>query len=155
MATKTNKLSWGRCEISLKKVGDTSGTAKKLPQIPVENSTKLTKVKGDTQEAKVEGGGIFASRVSKGSYDFATQFYVANTSTMKTWFGGVTEGQIPDDYEVTITPEDTEAPVVKLARVSMNLSLEYATEKGILLNVEGKVLEPESGDMVDVSGTAG
>ena len=155
MATKTNKLSWGRCEISLKKVGDTSGTAKKLPQIPVENSTKLTKVKGDTQEAKVEGGGIFASRISKGSYDFATQFYVANTSAIKSWFGGVTEGQIPDDYEVTITPEDTEAPVVKLARVSLNLSLEYASEKGILLNVEGKVLEPESGDMVDVSGTAG
>lgn len=155
MATKTNKLSWGRCEISLKKVGDTSGTAKKLPQIPVENSTKLTRVKGDTQEAKVEGGGIFASRTNKGSYDFATQFYVANTSAIKTWFGGVTEGQIPDDYEVTITPEDPEAPVVKLARVSMNLSLEYASEKGILLNVEGKVLEPESGDMVDVSGTAG
>lgn len=27
MATKTNKLSWGRCEISLKKVGDTSAVA--------------------------------------------------------------------------------------------------------------------------------
>lgn len=150
MAEQTNKLSWGRCEISLKKAG-ASGSATKLPQTPVENSTKLTKVKGDVKEAKVEGGGVFASRTNKGSYDLVTQFYVADTSDVKTWFGGTTDGQVADEYEVVITPEDPKAPVVTLHKVSLYVSFEYGSEQGVLLNVEGKVLEPATGDMVSVT----
>lgn len=144
MAQQNRPLAWGECKIHVKKAGEQS--YKELPVAPIKDSTSVTPQEGSREDATLEGGGIYASRKEPDTYSFKADFYLDPTVKVEEWFGGVTEGQLPDLYSVKIVPENKEAFQVSLPAVNLALSKEYNAGRGIILHLTGTVVKPETGE---------
>lgn len=144
MALTNRPLAWGHCQIHVKKAGAASYTA--LSVAPIKDSTSVTPQEGSREDAPLEGGGIYASRKEPDTYNLKADFYLDPTVKVEEWFGGVTEGQLPDLYSVKIVPENKDAYQVTLPAVNLALSKEYTASRGIILHLTGTVVKPDTGD---------
>lgn len=144
-------LSWGKCAINVEPIAGTGCpsdfTAMDFPT-PVEDSTNLTTTQGDKNEAKVEGGGVEAVRYNANSYELTFQIRLHSTLTAPPLDG--TDGVIPGEYKVTIKPENSAAPQVKINRSSANVGIEFTADNGVIATYTFSSLVVDNGKQIEI-----
>lgn len=146
-------LSWGAVTIEVEPITGTGATAtKRTFKTNVEGSTELSTTQGDTTEAKIEGGDIEAVRYSKNTYELTWQERAKDTDSTQL---ANEDGVVAGEFKITLTPENTAAPGLTIARASINVQTSYSSEDGIITTYTASPLKPTSGNMVEIkAGTA-
>ena len=156
----SGQLGWGTPVISYAKLitGGTAGAFTALPT-PIDGTTSITYEDGASRDAVLEGGIIYATLRQPGKVTFKADYLIGGADDIKTWFGGTTEGYLPDEYAIKIEPQLTGAKKWQLNRVTLSVSQEYTPSgNGYILHVTGDVLIPTDGTtprITEIVATAG
>lgn len=130
------KLSWGKPTIFLKKLGTNNDEGYKEEYTPVEDSTTLEVSEGDKIEAKVEGGGIEDAYTKAPTFTLTYQIRAnkdRKDSDNKPLFTiKDTNGNVEDEYEVLLQPEDVSCFGLKIAKASVSVTTSYNAKDGII-----------------------
>lgn len=152
----SGQLAWGKPKVSYAKLTDGNpGEYNQLPT-PIEGTTTITFSDGTERPATLEGGETYAVYRTKGTATFTADYLIAGKDDISKWFGGITEGNVADEYSIKIEPEFAGAKVVTINRASINLKPEYsANGNGLILHVVGSILKPATGDRVTLGTESG
>ena len=133
-------LSWGECDVYVKKTGET--TYKKDPK-PVDQSTTVEPSEGEKMEAKVEGGKLEAAQQLANSYLAKYQLRVAESKNSNITH---TNGVVEEEYSLAIVPKNKAAMGIIIDRASVNvLDNTFNSKEGIVDEYRFTVLEPTDG----------
>lgn len=128
-------LSWGKPTIKI----DTTSI-----DTPKEGTTKLTVQTGDKVEARLEGGGVKDVRYKEGTATLEFDLYVGKDDT-DPFEGKITNGVLAGDHKVTVVPEDATCKGVQIDRASVNRTISYDAEEGIMYHYSIDALTPTDG----------
>lgn len=135
--------AWGKPNIFIQKVGATKNEWDKV-DTPKEDTTTNTPTKGDTMEAKEEGGGIVDRKTKKSTYELAYQLYVKKGKAQPYI---VIDGLVEDNYRIAVQPEDADLPGVYMGNTSVSAEESFTSADGALITYTHSALIPE-GDPV-------
>lgn len=136
-------IAWGKPSIFVQKVGTSKNEWVKL-DTPKESTTQLNPTKGDTMEAKEEGGGIVDRKVQKSTYELVYQLFVKKNIAQP--FKTV-DGIIDGNYRVAVQPEDPEIPGVYMGNTAISAEESLSSSDGSLISYTHSGLIPD-GDVV-------
>ena len=136
-------IAWGKPSIFVQKVGTEKNEWIKL-DTPKEDSTQLNPTKGDTMEAKEEGGGLVDRKVKKSTYELVYQLYIkkGKAQPFKTM-----DGLVEGNYRIAVQPEDPEIPGVYLGNSSIGAEEALSPTEGSTITYTHSALTPD-GDPV-------
>lgn len=135
-------ISWGKPDIVVTAIADTGAVTVGTIPTPVEDSTELSTEKGDKKEATVEGGGNEAVKYSKSKYSLKFQIRQGKDRSMP--IEG-TDGVVPGEYGVKLTPEEVGAPGFAIARAVCSYEDSYTAADGLMRTYTFDSLEPADG----------
>lgn len=135
-------LSWGKCLIVLRRLGETFASVFIQLPTPVNESTKLTPTQGTKKEAKIEGGSNEAVRYEKNTNQLALSIRGAKgrRRPLKD-IDGIVEGE----YEVFVQPENKTGTGVYLPKVNINAQGSFDTADGLMWPYTMDTVEPDDG----------
>ena len=136
-------ITWGKPSIYVRDLSDANNNWKKL-DTPKEDTTQLNPTKGDTTEAKEEGGGIVDSKTTKSTYELVYQEFIKKGLSQP--FPTI-DGLIEGNYAIAVQPEDAENPGCYIGKSTVSVEESYSSSDGALMQYTHKALVPE-GDEV-------
>jgi len=143
--------SWGKCTIYVQEVGSKKNEWTKLPT-PKENTTQLNPTKGDTTEAKEEGGGIVDSKTAKSTYELVYQEFIKKSLSQP--FPTI-DGLIEGNYAIAVQPEDAENPGCYIGKSTVSVEESYSSADGALMQYTHKALVPEGDEVAKTTNKKG
>ena len=102
--------TWGKPSIYVRDLSSATNNWKKL-DTPKEGTTQLNPTKGDTTEAKEEGGGIVDSKTTKSTYELVYQEFIKKGTPQP--FPTI-DGLIEGNYAIAVQPEDAELSLIHI-----------------------------------------
>lgn len=141
-------LSWGKPTIVVAAVADTGAVTVGEFPTPVEDSSELSTEKGDKVEANIEGGAAEAVRYKDSKYTFKCSVRQGAGRTMP--IAG-TNGVVPGEYSVTLTPEDKRAPGFIMARAVCSYEDTYTAADGLIRVYTFDSLDNNGKDQVSIT----
>lgn len=136
-------IAWGKPNIFVQKIGTEKNEWIKL-DTPKEGTTELSPSKGDTMEAKEEGGGIVDRKVQKSTYELAYQLFVKKDipQPFKTM-----DGIIDGNFRIAVQPEDATIPGIYMGNTTIGAEESLSSTDGSLITYTHSGLIPD-GDAV-------
>lgn len=135
--------TWGKPTIYVRDLSAESNNWKKL-DTPKEDTTQLNPTKGDTSEAKEEGGAIVDSKTKKSTYELVYQLFIKKGVAQP--FPTI-DGLIEGNYAVAVQPEDAENPGIYIGKSEVSVEESFTSADGALMQYTHKALVPD-GDAV-------
>lgn len=135
--------TWGKPTIYVRNLSQDTNNWKKL-DTPKESTTQLNPTKGDTSEAKEEGGAIVDSKTKKSTYELVYQLFIKKGVAQP--FPTI-DGLIEGNYAIAVQPEDAENPGIYIGKSEVSVEESFTSEDGALMQYTHKALVPE-GDEV-------
>lgn len=147
-------ISWGKPTIEITAISGTGATTPGAVPTPVEDSSELTTEKGDKQEATIEGGEAEAVKYKASKYQFVFQIRHGKDRTLP--IDG-TDGVVPGEFKVKLTPEEDGAPGFIMQRAVCSYEDTYTAADGLIRTYTFDSLKPSSGNQVtfEAKGAAG
>lgn len=135
--------TWGKPTIYVRDLSADTNNWKKL-DTPKEDTTQLNPTKGDTSEAKEEGGAIVDSKTKKSTYELVYQLFIKKGVAQP--FPTI-DGIIEGNFAIAVQPEDAENPGIYIGKSEVSVSESFTSADGALMEYTHKALVPE-GDEV-------
>lgn len=136
-------VAWGKPSIFIQEVGSKKNEWTKI-DTPKEGTTQTNATKGDTIEAKEEGGGLVDRKVQKSTYELSYQLFIKkNLAQPFKTIDGIVEG----NYRVAVQPEDPDNPGFYMGNTSVSCEETISSSDGSLVNYTHTGLVPD-GDVV-------
>lgn len=129
---------------SLNGAPDPDDTWKKFPKIK-EKTFKFNREKGETKEAKAEGGGVVASITMKNIVKMSFDLFIkkGDTQPIKD-----VDGIIAGTYSLIVVPELCPSQSYQVDCASPSIGESHDTDEGRFWHYEFKGLEPQKGTIV-------
>lgn len=143
--------TWGKPSIYVRNLSDATNNWKKL-DTPKEDTTQLNPTKGDTTEAKEEGGGIVDSKTTKSTYELVYQEFIKKGLPQP--FPTI-DGIIEGNYAIAVQPEDAENPGCYIGNSTVSVEESYSSADGALMQYTHKALVPEGDEVAKTTNKKG
>lgn len=144
-------ITWGKPSIYVRDLSSATNNWKKL-DTPKENTIQLNPTKGDTTEAKEEGGGIVDSKTAKSTYELVFQEFIKKGISQPY---PTIDGLIEGNYAIAVQPEDAENPGCYIGKSTVSVEESYTSEDGALMQYTHKALVPEGDDVAKTTNKKG
>lgn len=143
--------AWGKPGIFIQKVGVTKNEWYKI-DTPKEDTTQVNPTKGDTMEAKEEGGGVVDRKVKKSTYELVYQLFIKKgvAQPFKT-----IDGIVEDNYRVAVQPEDADLPGVYMGNTSVGAEEAFTSADGALITYTHSALISEGDPVAKATNSKG
>ena len=143
--------TWGKPSIYVRDLSADTNNWKKL-DTPKEDTTQLNPTKGDTSEAKEEGGAIVDSKTKKSTYELVYQEFIKKgvAQPFKT-IDGIIEG----NFAVAVQPEDAENPGIYIGKSEVSVEESFTSADGALMQYTHKALVPEGDEVAKTTNDKG
>jgi hypothetical protein len=144
-------LTWGKCDIYAARIlADGSLSPFYKFPTPVDGTTQLSTEAGEKLEAKVEGGGVIATRRKASSYSLGFEIHVgAHYPRPAAPYDGK-DGVILGNHVVKVVSEDPAAVSLQFNNCSMGVEMTFDSSNGIRWKYAVDVLKAVNENTLDL-----